>query len=160
MRPYTDLQSVDMEALIRTRDFSELNMAQRAQVLVEMSEREYNELREITQLTALYFAEQAPRISPRPDTRTQLMQAFREKKKQDGWQAQLRRAMSYPLPAWQAAAAVLVLTLAVYLGPRVSPKENFHVQPAQVLVDSAQTDSALRDMLRPGEDSAILRTRL
>lgn len=159
MRPYTDLQTIDMEALIRTKDFFELNMAERAQVLVEMSERDYTELREITQLTALYFTEQAPRISPRAETKQALTQAFRRQKAQHSLRNRLKRTLSYPLPAWQAAAAACVLALAIYLGPKVSPEQGFHHEPQQVLVDTAQTDSSLRHLLNPGEDSAVLRTR-
>ncbi|MEO1451528.1 MAG: hypothetical protein AAFV07_18495 [Bacteroidota bacterium] len=159
MRPYTDLQPLDMEALIRTKDFAELSMAERAQVLIEMSEREYHELREIAQLTSLYFAEEAPRISPRAETRTNLMQAFRRQKNKDSLKGKIKRTLSYPLPAWQAAAAVVVLMLAVYLGPRVTPTEGTLQDQQHVLVDTAQTDSALRQLLNPGEDSAIIRTR-
>ncbi|MEM7368006.1 MAG: hypothetical protein AAF587_05355 [Bacteroidota bacterium] len=154
MKPFTHILEPDLEQLIRQKAFSDLSLEEKAIVLTEVSEREYTRLREFTLTTQAYFRQTDLPLAPRAETRQILLNRMAQKK-QSKVKGLIRRMVNYPVPAWQVAASMGLLVIALYFGqnhPMIQPDKG---GPNHIIVDSAHVDSALRPHFHPNEDTMV-----
>lgn len=144
-------QGFDLEALIRQKDFQELSFEERAEVLSEVSEREYQQMRELVIWSGELLRETKPRLTPRADIRHNLSRKLREKK-----EGKIIRMLQTPVPVWKVAAAMVVLLVSIqffnaagWLGPASSRGYS------PLIVDSTNLDTSIRVNHHVGEDSVF-----
>ena len=102
----------EIEALLKEKDFRGLNAAERKLVLSELSEAEYVSMRSVIVGMQQLQAEEKPLV-PREGIRANVRTHMREHKV-SGWKSGLGRWISYRIPAYQAAAAVVLLAFALH----------------------------------------------
>lgn len=108
----------DIEELALRRFFDELSPEEKADVLSSLGSAEaYNNLRSTLLRTREELALEAARIEPRAGTRTALLEAMQARQKNAAVAklTRLTRILTYRLPAYQLAAAVVVTIAAVLL---------------------------------------------
>lgn len=153
MKPFTHILEPDLEQLVLQKPFSELSLEEKAIVLTEVSEREYTRLREFTLTTQAYFQQREPALTPRPETREILLNhmASRQESKV---RLMLTNLVNYPIPAWQVAASMGLLVIALFFG-----QNHTMIQPGggphHIIVDSAHVDSSLQPHFHPNEDTMV-----
>ena len=154
MKPFTHTLEPDLEQLLLEKPFSQLSLEERAVVLTELSEREYTRLRDFTLKTKAYFRQTEPKLVPRAHTRDRLLQHMANRKP-NGIKEKVFQLARYPIPAWQVAASVGLLLMALLFG---TGKEMVHPGDPSgngIIVDSTHLDSSLRQPFHPNEDSMI-----
>lgn len=95
----------DIEQLMLRKDFIALSPAERAQVLAEMPQEEYEQLRQVLLATQKLEAEATPPV--------RLGAALKARMAAKTQPTLLRRLLSAKVPAWQAAAVFLLGIAAV-----------------------------------------------
>lgn len=154
MKSYSHLIAPDLEQLLTDKSFEELNLEERSAILTEMSQREYNQLRAVAQASQAYFLQPRPELSPRPDLQGKLSQQLVTSHAQRREQRFLR-LLRYPIPAWQAAAAMALLVCSIYLSTNGNGFSAQPQGPHNIIVDSTHMDSSLRPPFLPNEDSMV-----
>ncbi|MEO0471844.1 MAG: hypothetical protein AAF206_19620 [Bacteroidota bacterium] len=102
----------EIEALLKERDFAHLTAAEKKLVRTEMSEAEYVRMRAVITGVQALTATEKPLV-PREHIRTQV-RAHMRTQSQNGLGNGLSRWLRYRIPAYQAAAAVVVLAFALH----------------------------------------------
>lgn len=133
-------QGFDLEALIRTKDFHELSFEERAEVLSEVSEREYQQMRELVVWSGELLKETHPSLNPRADIRRKLNQRFKEKKER-----KIIRMLQAPVPVWKVAAAMVVLLVSIQFFGAAGWLDNVSSQGyGPFIADSTNQDTAIK----------------
>lgn len=153
MEPFTHILEPDLEQLLLDKSFAELSLEEKALVLTELSEREYTRLREFTLTTKAYFRQDKP-VQPRPHTRQVLLNRLAARK-ESGLKGLVLRLARYPVPAWQVAASMGLLVMALYFGPSRSITQPGNDVPHNIIVDSTHVDSSYRQPFTPNEDTMV-----
>lgn len=149
MEKSTMHQDFDLEALVREKDFADLSLEERAEVLSEVSEREYRQMRELVVWSSELLRETRPNLTPRSDIQHRLQQRLRAKKKE----SPVLRVLRHPVPAWQVAAAMIVFVVSIQFFDVSGLFDGEHSRQFAPFADSTTMDSALKVGHHPDEDS-------
>ncbi|MEM9932837.1 MAG: hypothetical protein AAF824_04460 [Bacteroidota bacterium] len=98
---------VDLEHLLKTTPFDQLSAEVKREVLAEVSEEEYGLMRQTLLQSTSCFSRSAQQLTPDPA----ILSSLRERvviKRSSLWQ-KVRYVFTYPIPAYQAAAAIVLL---------------------------------------------------
>lgn len=158
MRYSTEISDKSLEQLVREKSFAELNLHEKALVLTEVNEREYNNLRQLALSAEIYFQQEPLLLEPRPDTHAFLRKKLQEQKPLTLSQ-RLGKMMTYRIPAYQAVAAAVVLMLSFYLGTQPKFANGERVNPMVMVSDSALMDSAHQRGINLNEDTVMAGSR-
>lgn len=130
----------DIEELALHRSFGELTPEEQAAVLIHLgSAGAYDNLRSTLLHAREELALEQVRLEPRAATRTALLQAMqaRQKSRSEPVTARLTKILTYRLPAYQLAAAVVVAIAAVLLLGR-APEPGVQQAPPQIVYIEAK----------------------
>lgn len=103
---------MEIHDLLEEKAFEELNAEEQAFVLEQMSLEEYENARNAIVASQSFFELEATQIQPKPNASNKALLALRAKNKEaksqkkTPWMAAL---FAYKIPAWQAAAAMLLV---------------------------------------------------
>lgn len=103
---------MEIQDLLGTRSFEELNPIEQAFVLEQMSSKEYNKERNIILESQAFFELEATQIQPKPQAANKALLALQAKnkaKKMEQKTPWIATLLAYKVPAWQAVAAVLLV---------------------------------------------------
>ncbi|MEM7659703.1 MAG: hypothetical protein AAF399_26555, partial [Bacteroidota bacterium] len=153
MKPTRPLLEPQVEDLLEF-PFEDLSLEERSLILTEMSQREYAELRKVAQAAKAYFQEAPLDLKPNSALQTQLRNRLAQKKSR-GLGGKVLHTLKYPVPAWQAVAAMAFLAVAVYFGTQNASLSETPIGPHNIIVDSTHVDSSLRHSYPPNEDSMV-----
>ncbi|MCI4669273.1 MAG: hypothetical protein MRZ79_14150 [Bacteroidia bacterium] len=143
-------QGIDLEALVREKDFQDLSFEERIEVLSEVSEREYQQMRELVIWSGELLGETQPSLVPNANIRKNLNQKFREKKHQN----KIIQMLQAPVPVWKVAAATVVLMVSIqFINPRAWLGSSPNTNIPMLLVDSTHLDTSIKINHAHGEDS-------
>jgi len=103
---------MEIHDLLEEKVFEELNIGEQAFVLEQMSLEEYENARNAIVASQSFFELEAAQIQPKPNASNKALLALRAKNKEakpqkkTPWMVAL---FAYKIPAWQAAAAMLLV---------------------------------------------------
>jgi len=103
---------MEIQDLLGTRSFEELNPIEQAFVLEQMSSKEYDKERNIILESQAFFELEATQIQPKPQAANKALLALQAKnkaKKMEQKTPWIATLLAYKVPAWQAVAAVLLV---------------------------------------------------
>ena len=143
---------MDLEKLLREKPFELLDKEEKKLVLAEMTADDYGLFRQIALETENYFIRKTPPV-PRPEIQTRIREQIRynQEKTMGG---RIMKMISYRVPAYQVAAAVVLLMLGVLFTSQ-QPKltGSYDGVRAITALDSASMDSAKLKGINLYEDS-------
>lgn len=99
----------DIWTLLESHDFSQLSEAQKAQVQVFLSDKEYQQMRELKLVAEKQLPAEIASLELRPNMAKEIFEQGKKKRK-----SLLKRLALYQVPAWQAAAVALFLAFSFY----------------------------------------------
>ncbi len=150
------LEKIDIEQLLAERPFELLTATEQAAVLAEMPEWEYSRLHQLV-LRSKATMRQSPK--PDPAIRERVLEALRKQPKPTATTPAktglLVRMVQYRIPAWQAAAAV-VLLLVAHFSQQKQASETLHTETVYVNT----TDTIYKEVALPVTDSSNKKPKL
>ncbi|MEO0897449.1 MAG: hypothetical protein AAFY71_13670 [Bacteroidota bacterium] len=132
--------SWDFENLLRTKDFYSLSEEEREDVLAELTEEEYQQMRELVLFSGELLKETQPSLTPRANIRQNLNEHFHSKQKR----AKIVSFLKHPLPVWQVAAAAILLLLSVQFFSNGNLLNVPGVDEHHQITDSTGLDTAIK----------------
>lgn len=138
--------SIDLEQLVAERPFELLSQQEKAAVLAEMPEWEYQRLHQLLQRS-----KSALKKSPKPDPaiKQRLLEAMQGRQLKTKRPGLLVQMAQYKLPAWQVAAG-----LALLLTAHFALKESTIAVPQVETVYVHNTDTIYKEVAIPVADTA------
>ena len=103
---------MDIQNLIETKSFEALNKAEKTFVLQNMTQVEYDEQHTIVQQSKMIFAEEYDQLLVKDEIRENALQKLRERKASNK-KGLFYTMLNYKIPAWTAAAAVLLVAISL-----------------------------------------------
>lgn len=102
----------ELELLVREKDYHSLTEQEKLWVDKHIDSAEYQKWRHLLLYSQTCLKEEIPDLKPAPQTRNVLLDAVKQKQKQKKWI--INKILMYPVPAYRAAAAVLLLAVGIH----------------------------------------------
>ena len=150
------MKIMDLEKLLREKPFELLNQDERNLVLEEMTIQEYAGMRRAALQAEKYFRKNLP-PKPRPEIQARVREQmrFNQEKTLGG---RIMRLIQYKIPAYQVAAAVVLLMVGMMFSVP-EPSSPFHHDGVKVsnVMDTTFTDTSTHKGINLYEDSIFSR---
>ena len=142
---------LDLEYLLRTTPFDRLNPEMQSEVLKEVSAEEYGLMRQTMLKSMNCFQHSETKLQPEAAILSDLTQRVAKKKK--GVWDKVRDIFTYPIPAYQAAAAIVFLGIGLNLMDTTSHTTAINGAEYNMIVDTAFVPANSVSFDLAGEDS-------
>ncbi|MEM8900489.1 MAG: hypothetical protein AAGC85_20400 [Bacteroidota bacterium] len=147
----TPTTMLDLEYLLRTMPFDRLTPEIQHEVLKEVSAEEYGLMRQTILKSRSCFQKRENQLRPDPAILSDLSQRVANKKK--GPWDKIRHIFTYPIPAYQAAAAIVFLGIGLNMMDTTSHTTAINGAEYNMIVDTAFVPANSVSFDMAGEDS-------